>query len=135
MARYVIDPATLLHVVDHGLLPHPHHQLVAPSRIRSDALDLLLDDVRWGRRADKAALVAHERLTEMKMRLLNDRVSRATAWKIARDQGWSSVRDAEYLAIVRLQADALVTVDLELAARAHQVVPVAAVDALLTADA
>ena len=74
---------------------------------------------------------AHERITEIKMRLLGDRVSRRTAWQVARQHDWDTLRDAEYLAITRLQADALVTVDPNLAARARDVVNVAAIDDLL----
>jgi len=40
-------------------------------------------------------------------------------------------QSAEYLAVTRLQADALVTVDPELAAVARDSVPLAAVDDLL----
>ena len=74
----------------------------------------------------------HERLTELKMRLLGDRVSRRTAWRIARERGWTSTHDAEYLAVCRLQADALVTVDDALAAAAEGIVDVAPLDALST---
>jgi predicted nucleic acid-binding protein len=69
-------------------------------------------------------------MTELKMRLLGDRVSRGNAWKIARQSG-ISIRDAEYLAVTRLQADALVTIDPRLAAQAADVVPVAPVETLL----
>ena len=131
MKRYVIDARTLLHIVDGGLGVDPGVQLVAPGSIRSDALQLLLDDVVAGRRSDRAALAAHDRVTEVKLRLLADRVSRGVAWRIAREHGWDTLRDAEHLALVRLQADALVTVDPDLAARADGVVPVAPLDALL----
>ncbi len=131
MKRYVIDARTLLHLVDGGLHIDPGVQLVAPGSIRSDALQLLLDDVVAGRRSDRAALAAHERTTEVKLRLLADRVARGVAWRIAREHGWDTLRDAEHLALVRLQADALVTVDPALAARADGVVPVAPLDALL----
>jgi predicted nucleic acid-binding protein len=67
----------------------------------------------------------HERITELRMRLLGDRVSRRTAWRIAVDRGWSTIQDAEYLAVAQLQADALVTVDSELAVKAAGVVPLA----------
>ena len=67
------------------------------------------------------------------MRLLGDRVSRRTAWRIAREQDWDTLRDAEYLAITRLQADALVTVDARMAALAISLVPVVPVDALFAA--
>jgi len=132
MARYAIDAPTLLHLVDAGLAVDPGHQLVAPNSIRSEALELLLADVRAGRRTEAAALAAHERMTEIKLRLLGDRVSRRTAWKIARERDWDQLRDAEYLAVTRLQADALVTVDPALAAAARDTVPLAPLDTLLS---
>ena len=132
MTRYAIDAPTLLHLVDHALRVDPSHQLVAPNRIRSEALELLLGEVRAGVRQEKQALAAHERMTELKMRLLGDRVSRGTAWRLAREHGWPTLREAEYLAVTRLQADALVTVDPELAATADGVVPVASLEALLS---
>ena len=132
MARYVIDAPTLLYLVDAELHVDPGHQLVAPNSIRSEAMELLLRDVRAGKRGETAALEAHERLTEIKMRLLGDRVSRRTAWKLSRQHDWDTLRDAEYLAITRLQADALVTVDPSLAAMARDVVAVASIDDLLT---
>jgi predicted nucleic acid-binding protein len=131
MARYVIDAPTLLHLVDAGLRVDPGHQLVAPSSLRSEALELLLRDVGAGTRSEPAALEAHERMTEMRIRLLGDRVSRRTAWRIARQHGWDTLRDADYLAVTRLQADALITVDPRLAAAAEGVVPVAAIGDLL----
>ena len=72
MARYVIDAPTLLYLVDAGLHVDPGHQLVAPNSIRSEALELLLRDVRAGGRNEAAALEARA-VTKMKMRLLGDR--------------------------------------------------------------
>lgn len=134
MARYVIDAPTLLHLLDNGLPIDPAHQLVAPNTIRSEASQLLLRDVLHGERTEDAALQIHERVTELKMRLLGDRVSRGVAWRIARDHDWDTLRDAEYLALARLQADALVTVDPDLAAKAENLVPVAPLRALLTGE-
>jgi predicted nucleic acid-binding protein len=131
MARYVIDAPTLVHLVDARLTVDPGHQLVAPNSIRSEALELLLHDVRAGRRTEVAAMKAHRQMTEIKIRLLGDRMSRQTAWRVARENDWDTLRDAEYLAVTRLQADALVTVDLKLAAVARDVVPLAAVHDLL----
>jgi predicted nucleic acid-binding protein len=133
VARYVIDAPTLLHLVGNDVRVSPKHQIVAPNLIRSQALSLLLEAVRRGDLPEDLALQHHERLTELKMRLLGDRVSRRTAWKIAREQDWDVTYDAEYLAITRLQADALVTVNPALAAKAKDVVPVAPLEAL-TAD-
>ena len=132
MARYVIDAPTLLHLVDAGLQVHPSHQLIAPNSIRSEALELLLSYVRAGQRTEASALEAHERMTAVKLRLLGDRVSRRTAWQLAREHDWPILRQAEYLAVTRLQADALVTVDPGLASTARDVVAVATVDDLLS---
>ena len=130
MTRYVVDARTLLHVVTHGVVVNAAHQLVAPTMIRSQALALLLEAVRADEMSETEALGLHERLTELKMRLLGDRVSRRIAWKIAREHGWATTFDAEYCAVCRLQADALVTVDETLAALASGIVPLAPVEAL-----
>jgi len=130
MTRYVIDAPTLLHVVAGDVPVSARHQIVAPNLIRSQALALLLEAVRHGDLTEDLALQHHERLTELKMRLLGDRMSRRTAWKIAREQGWETTYDAEYLAVTRLQADALVTVNPALAAKAKGVVPLAPLEAL-----
>jgi len=126
----VIDAPTLLHLVAESVEVSPQHRLVAPNLIRSQALSLLLASVRNGDLTEEEALQRHERLTEMKMRLLGDRVSRRTAWKIAQEQGWKTTFDAEYLAVTKLQADALITIDPVLAAKATDIVPVAPVAAL-----
>ena len=130
MTRYVIDAPTLLHMVATGVQISSRHQIVAPNLIRSQALSLLLQAVRRGDLTEEVALQDHERLTELKMRLLGDRVSRRTAWKIARAEGWETTFEAEYLAVTRLQADALVTIDPAMAARAADVVPLAPLEVL-----
>jgi len=131
MTRFVIDPPTLVHLADHRLRVGQNHQLVAPNSIRSQALDLLLPRVRSGELSEQAALQLHERMTELKMRLLGDRVSRRTAWQIALEHGWNTIQDAEYLAVAKLQAEALVTVNPQLAATAAGVVPLAELSDLL----
>ena len=131
VARYVIDAPTLLHLVAESVDVSSAHQLVAPNLIRSQALSLLLAAVRDGEITEEVALQRHERLTEIKMRLLGDRVSRRTAWKIAREHGWDTTFDAEYLAVCQLQADALITIDEALAAKAAHIVPLATLAALV----
>jgi len=132
MARYVIDAPTLLHLVADDVHISPAHQLVAPNIIRSQALSSLLAAVRDGEITEAVALQRHERLTELKMRLLGDRVSRRTAWKIAREHGWDMTFDAEYLAVCTLQADALITIDPAMRERAAGIVPLARLSALTT---
>ena len=130
MTRFVIDAPTLLHLVANNVHISPSHQIVAPSLIRSQALSLLLEAVRHGDLTEDLALQHHDRLTELKMRLLGDRVSRRTAWRIARERDLETTFDAEYLAVTKLQADALVTVTPALAIKAKDVVPLAPVEAL-----
>jgi predicted nucleic acid-binding protein len=67
------------------------------------------------------------------MRLLGDRVSRRSAWRIVRDHGWETAYEAEYIAVAQLQADALVTIDRALAAKAGGIMPLAGLDALTRA--
>ena len=120
--RYGIDSATLLLIADDDLPVDRAHSLVAPNRILTDLLTTLLGEVRRGERTEKDALAVHTRATETKIRLLGDRVSRRTAWNLAREHDWSDLRDAEYLAVTKLQADALVTPDARLAALAVGIV-------------
>ena len=121
MARYAIDAVTLVRLVTDDVPRRAEHQLVAPSAIRTDALSLLYAAVRRGEIAERAALDLHERMTSIKMRVLGDRVSRRTAWTLASE---------EYLAVCVLQADALVTVDPVMIARATGIVPLVPLSAL-----
>jgi predicted nucleic acid-binding protein len=130
MTRYAIDAPTLLRIVTDQLAISPEHQLVAPHAIRSQALTLLLGQVRRGELTEQDARELHTRLTELKIRVLGDRGSRATSFQIANEHGWETTYDAEYLAVARLQADAFVTVDADMAARAEGIVALAPLSAL-----
>lgn len=130
MTRFVIDPPALIDFAQEDRPLGTDHQLVAPNAIRSQALALLLRSVQDGEITEREALALHERITELKMRLLGDRVSRRAAWNLARDHGWHDLRDAEYLAITQLQADALVAGGRELAERAAGIVALAPASAL-----
>jgi len=59
-------------------------------------------------------------------------VSRRTAWDLARRFDWENLADAECLAVTKLQADALVTIDAGLASKAAHIVPLAPLDDLFT---
>jgi predicted nucleic acid-binding protein len=67
----------------------------------------------------------------MPIRLLGDAVLRRRAWEIADRLGWDSTFDAEYVALTQLQADALVTMDADLARRVEGIVATASVDEVL----
>ena len=98
MSRCAIDAPTLLHLIAGHITVSQHYQLVAATLIRSQALPLLLTAVRSGELDEDVAVHYQERMTELKMRLLGDRVSRRTEWRIAREQNWDSTYDAEFLA-------------------------------------
>lgn len=134
MTRFAIDATTFLYVARQERRLAPSHQLVAPNSLRTRALELLLTEVRLGRLDEHEALLIHERLTELKVRLLGDRVSRRMAWTLARQHGWDGLGDAEYLAVARLQADALVTIDEALASKAAGLVPLASLDDLYSSE-
>ncbi len=70
----------------------------------------------------------------MPIRLLGDAVLRRRAWDLADRLGSAETYDAEYVALTQLQADALVTLDGELARRVEGVVTTASIDALRTAS-
>jgi predicted nucleic acid-binding protein len=130
MTRFVVDAPALLQIASTGVPIHPDHALIAPNSVRSEALSLLYDQVRRGELAEDEALRLHERLTGLKMRLLGDRVSRRTAWRLAREHGWEAIADAEYIAVALLQADALIALDASLARKASGIVPLASLDDL-----
>jgi predicted nucleic acid-binding protein len=66
----------------------------------------------------------------MPIRLLGDAVLRRRAWDLADRLGWASTYNAEYVALTQLQADAFVTVDVELARSVEGIVATASIDAL-----
>ncbi len=130
MTRFVIDPPTLVRLVAQSVTLPTSHDLVAPNSLRTRALEILLTQVRDGALDERDALILHERMTALKIRLLGDRVSRRTAWSLAITHGWDNLTDAEYVAVTQLQADKLVAGDTRLAERATGLIVVASFDEL-----
>ncbi|MCU1513966.1 MAG: hypothetical protein JWO10_1056 [Microbacteriaceae bacterium] len=125
MTRFAIDAPIALRLIRGNEVVSAEHQLVAPASIRSQVMSSLYREVREGMLDEKAGRQQLNGLAELKMRLLGDRVSRATAWKIAERLGWDDIYDAEYLAVASLQADALVTEDEALRTAATGIVAIA----------
>lgn len=130
MTRYAIDAGTAIRIVREGTTVHGNHTLVAPKALHSDALSTLYRQVRARELTDAEARVILDGITTMKIRLLGDRVSRGTAWKVASKLDWPDTGRAEYLAVAQLQADAFITVDSDFATIADGVVPLAPFGAL-----
>jgi len=130
MTKYVVDSSAALHLASEGIEVSAEHELLAPTLIQSQALSAMHEAVHRG---DLSAKVAQEhlaRLNRMKIRLLGDAVLRRNAWKYADELGWASTYDAEYIALTKLQGDALVTLDPALAKSVEGVVPTASIDDL-----
>jgi len=109
--RIAIDSEVALRLVRHGVAVPARIRLVGPSVLRSDALVSLYRAVRGGELTDAEGRAVLEGLAGLKIRLLGDRVSRSTAWRLASRLGWDDPAPAEYLAVAQLQADLLVTDD------------------------
>jgi predicted nucleic acid-binding protein len=107
------------------------HELLAPTLMRSQALALLYASVRQGASDERTAKRTLDGIRALRVRLLGDRVLQAVAWDIARTLDWPDTYRAEYIALTRLQGDALVTFDTELASAASSLAAVAPLAELL----
>ena len=133
MTRFVVDCGAVLHLASEALEVSAEHELLAPTLLRSQTLSVLHEAVHRGELPADVALERLERIWGMPIRLLGDAVLRRNAWKIADQLGWADTYDAEYVALTKLQADAFVTLNEELARRVEGIVPTATIEALRTA--
>lgn len=134
MTRYGIDAEVALRIVRGEILVDAAHRLVGPAVLRSHVMAAVYREVRSGVLPERVARQELDGLAGLRIRLLGDRVSRATAWRTATELGWDEVGPAEYLAVAMLQADALVTEDPTLRDAAGTLIPVAPVTALSHPD-
>ena len=130
MTRYAIDALTAIRLVREGITVPDEHQLVAPKSLQTQALSQLYGQVRKGDLDSEQARTILDGITTMRIRLLGDRVSRAVAWRIAEQLDWDDTANAEYVAVAQLQADAFVTLDVELARQLDGIVVTAPFEAL-----
>jgi predicted nucleic acid-binding protein len=132
VTRYVIGPDVALVLAERRAKIPSHHRLLAPTLLRSQVLSHLFGEVRRGALDRKEADRRLDFLRGLQIRLLGDRVLQQVAWKLAEELGWNDTFVAEYLALTRLQADALVIQDVDLRRVASSVVAVASLDDLLS---
>lgn len=129
--RFAVDAVTALKLVRDDPDIGSRCSLVGPAALRSHVLAMLYREARSGRVDDRTARARMEGIATLRIRLLGDRVSRATAWKIAQRLDWDDLASAEYLAVATLQADVLVAGDERIAAAAAGLVDLAAYDDLV----
>ncbi|HEY6800672.1 MAG TPA: type II toxin-antitoxin system VapC family toxin [Agromyces sp.] len=132
MTKFIIDASALLHLAAEEFEGPGDHELLAPTLIRSQVLSRLHEAVHRGELSEAEATDRLARIAHIPMRLLGDAVLRRVAWKLATELGWASTYDAEYFALTRLQGDAFITLDEDLARVAERVVTLASIDELLT---
>lgn len=129
--RYVIALDAALRLFRERARPPTGTRLLAPTLLRSQVLAHLYAAARQGDldRAEARAQLDHMRA--LNIRLLGDRVLQNFAWDMAESLGWDDTLVAEYLALTRLQADALVTLDPAMAKAAAALVSVATYEDML----
>jgi predicted nucleic acid-binding protein len=130
MTRFVVDASAVLHLASEEFEVPAAHELLAPTLLRSQTLSVLHEAVHRGEIPADVARDRLARIGRMPIRLLGDAVLRRRAWDLADRLGWASTYNAEYVALTQLQADALVTLDAELASSVEGIVATASIDAL-----
>lgn len=133
MTRFVVDASAVLYLASAGIEVPDAHQLLAPTLLRSQTLSALHEAVLRGEIPADVGRNRLARIGRMPIRLLGDAVLRRRAWDIADQLGWASTYNAEYVALTRLQADALVTLDEEFAHSVQGIVATASIDELRSA--
>jgi predicted nucleic acid-binding protein len=130
MTRYVIGPDVAVQLAQDRTVISEEQRLLAPTLLRSQVLSRLYQAVRAGEMTKKDADRRLDYLRGLRIRLLGDRVLQNAAWKIADQLGWPDTLDAEYVALTRLQADAFITLDANLAHAVTGLVTIAPIRAL-----
>jgi predicted nucleic acid-binding protein len=130
MANYVIGPDVAIHLAEREMAISGGHRLLAATLLRSQVLSRLYRATREGAITKKDAERRLDYLRALRIRFLGDRVLQQVAWKIAQQLEWPDTFDAEYIALTRLQADAFITLDADLARVVAGIVSIESVEAL-----
>ena len=130
MTRYVIGPEVAIRMANDQTVIRDGHQILAPTLLRSQLLSLLYQAANRGEMTKQGADQRLNYVRGLRIRLLGDRVLQNAAWKVAEQLGWYDTFDAEYVALTQLQADALITLDGQLAHAVKDLVSVAPIEAL-----
>jgi predicted nucleic acid-binding protein len=115
MTRYVIGPDVALRLAQEETVIADEHEFLAPTLLRSQLLSMLYRAVRQGKMTREDADRHLGYVRGLRICLLGDRVLQSVAWKVADQLAWLDTFDAEYIVLAQLQADAFITLDVELA--------------------
>jgi predicted nucleic acid-binding protein len=136
MARYVIGPDVAIQLAgEEAVVPSRHHML-APALLRPQMLSLLYQAVHRGEmtREDAEQRLGYARGMQIRLHEDDDHFLQNGAWQVAGQLGWSDTFDAEYVALTQLEADALITLNPQLAHAVKDLVTVAPIEALFQSE-
>lgn len=125
MTTFVIDAQVAIDLAISGATIPPQNSLTAPTLLRSQTLALVYELVHRGEIDERTGWKILDDVRGLRIRFLGDRSLEDHAWRLAAKLNWPDVHQVEYIALTQLQADALVTVDDELAAAARAFVKTA----------
>jgi predicted nucleic acid-binding protein len=125
MTTFVIDAAVAIDLATRKATIPAEHSLTAPTLLRSQVLALMYQSVRRGVIDERTGRKVLDDIRGLRIRLLGDRSLQDHAWRIAAELNWPDTYQAEYIALTRLQADALATADEKLATAARRFVETA----------
>jgi predicted nucleic acid-binding protein len=126
--RFVIALDTALRLIRERRKIPPQSRLLAPTLLRSQILSELFASVNRREFDRKEANARLDHMRALNIRFLGDRVLQRVAWDVAEELGWTDTSLAEYVALTKLQADALVTLDASLARSLEGIVPLTSFD-------
>jgi predicted nucleic acid-binding protein len=132
MTRYVIGPDVTIQLAGDEAVVPDGHQLLAPALLRSQLLSLLYQAVHRGEmtKEDAERRLFYARGMRIQLREDDDHFLQNAAWQVADQLGWPDTFAAEYVALTQLEADALITLDQQLAEAVKDLVTVAPIKAL-----
>ena len=131
MTGYVIGPDVAVRLAGENAVMRGEHQLLAPALFHTQVLSLLYQAVRRGEMTRKEAERQLEYVRGLRMRLLGDpRPAECRLEGRPACSAWADTFDAEYVAVTQLHADALITLDRQLAHAVKELVTVEPIEAL-----
>jgi len=130
----VIGPDVAIRLAGEEVVVPDGHHMLAPALLRPQMVSLLYQAVHRGEmtKEDAERRLFYARGMRIHLREDDEHFLQDAAWQVADQLGWSDTFDAEYIALTQLEADALITLDRQLADAVKDLVTVAPIEALFS---